>query len=277
MKKQLILVGGAMGVGKSAVCRELLRQLTPGVWLDGDWCWNMNPFVVSEENKRMVLSNITHLLRAYLNNSSYRYVLFCWVMDQPLLFEAVLGPLRDIPFTLHSFSLVCTEQVLRERLERDVRDGIREADVIPRSLRRLPAYAALPTCKLDVTSLTPYEAACAIAASVGRASSPKSAGSLRGRRKLARGLTAPDVLEEKGGAFRQQRRGRNPLSRKASFPPFSFPATLTCSFRSARWRGPAPSGCGRGGWPCRRPCPQWACGRRRCPSRPARQPGAAIR
>lgn len=33
MKKQLILVGGAMGVGKSAVCRELLRQLTPGVWL----------------------------------------------------------------------------------------------------------------------------------------------------------------------------------------------------------------------------------------------------
>ena len=103
MKKQLILVGGAMGVGKSAVCRELLRQLTPGVWLDGDWCWNMNPFVVSEENKRMVLSNITHLLRAYLDNSSYRYVLFCWVMDQPLLFEAVLGPLRDIPFTFTAF------------------------------------------------------------------------------------------------------------------------------------------------------------------------------
>ena len=103
MKKQLILVGGALGVGKSAVCRELLRQLTPGVWLDGDWCWNMNPFVVSEENKRMVLSNTTHLLRAYLNNSSYRYVLFCWVMDQPLLFEAVLGPLRDIPFTFTAF------------------------------------------------------------------------------------------------------------------------------------------------------------------------------
>ena len=165
------MVNGPMGVGKTAVCRRLVRLCAPAAFLDGDWCWNMNPFVVSEENKRMVLSNITHLLRAYLDNSSYRYVLFCWVMDQPLLFEAVLGPLRDIPFTSHSFSLVCTEQALRERLERDVRDGIREADVIPRSLRRLPAYAALPTCKLDVTSLTPYEAACAIAASVGRASS----------------------------------------------------------------------------------------------------------
>ena len=264
-----------MGVGKSAVCRELLRQLTPGVWLDGDWCWNMNPFVVSEENKRMVLSNITHLLRAYLNNSSYRYVLFCWVMDQPLLFEAVLGPLRDIPFTLHSFSLVCTEQVLRERLERDVRDGIREADVIPRSLRRLPAYAALPTCKLDVTSLTPYGAACAIAASVGRASSRKSARSLRGPAKAGKGPDGRTSWKKKEG--RSGNRGEGTLSPERLPSPVFFSATLTCNFRSARWRGPAPSGCGRGGWPCRRPCPQWACGRRRCPSRPARQPGAAIR
>ena len=59
---------------------------------------------------------------------------------------------------------------------------------------------------------------------------PKSAGSLRGRRKLARGLTAPDVLEEKGGAFRQQRRGRNPLSRKASFPRFLFQQPLLVAF-----------------------------------------------
>lgn len=171
MMKHLVLISGAMGVGKSAVCRELLRLLTPGVWLDGDWCWNMNPFVVSEENKRMVLSNIAHLLRAYLDNSGYRYVVFCWVLDQPALFDAVLNPLRDLPFELHSFSLTCTEDALRERLERDVRDGIRDPGVIPRSLRRLPAYAALPTRKVDVTSLTSHEAACLIASSVGVASS----------------------------------------------------------------------------------------------------------
>lgn len=181
MMKHLVLISGAMGVGKSAVRRELLRPLTPGVWLDGvwldgvwldgDWCWNMTPFVVSEENKRMVLSNIAHLLRAYLDNSGYRYVVFCWVLDQPALFDAVFNPLRDLPFELRSFSLACTEDALRERLERDVRDGIREPGVIPRSLRRLPAYAALPTRKVDVTSLTPHEAACLIASSVGVASS----------------------------------------------------------------------------------------------------------
>lgn len=56
-----------------------------------------------------------------------------------------------------------------------------------------------------------------------------------------------------------------------------YHSAFTCSFRSATWRGPAPCGRGRGGRPCRRPCPRWACGRRRCPSRPARRPGAAIR
>ena len=170
MKKQLILVGGAMGVGKSAVCRELLRQLTPGVWLDGDWCWNMNPFVVSEENKRMVLSNITHLLRAYLNNSSYRYVLFCWVMDQPLLFEAVLGPLRDIPLRRTAF-----HSSARSRLYGNGWNAMYgTASGRLTSSREASGGCCLrrtATCKLDVTSLTPYEAACAIAASVGRASS----------------------------------------------------------------------------------------------------------
>lgn len=103
MVKHLVLISGAMGVGKSAVRRELLRPLTPGVWLDGDWCWNMNPFVVSEENKRMVLSNIAHLLRAYLDDSGYRYVVFCWVLDQPALFDAVLNPLRDLPSSCTAF------------------------------------------------------------------------------------------------------------------------------------------------------------------------------
>lgn len=43
-----------MCVGKTATCEELLGRLPDSVWLDGDWCWMMNPWVFSEENKRMV-------------------------------------------------------------------------------------------------------------------------------------------------------------------------------------------------------------------------------
>lgn len=35
--KKLIIINGTMGVGKSTVCKQLLKILAPGVWLDGDW------------------------------------------------------------------------------------------------------------------------------------------------------------------------------------------------------------------------------------------------
>lgn len=34
--KQLILINGTMGAGKSAVSNQLLRLLAPSVYLDGD-------------------------------------------------------------------------------------------------------------------------------------------------------------------------------------------------------------------------------------------------
>lgn len=42
--KRLILIGGTMGVGKTAVCRELQKLLPGNVFLDGDWCWDAVPF-----------------------------------------------------------------------------------------------------------------------------------------------------------------------------------------------------------------------------------------
>lgn len=58
MKKKLVIVNGAMGVGKTTTCKELSKKLQNSVWLDGDWCWMINQFVVNEENKCMVINNI---------------------------------------------------------------------------------------------------------------------------------------------------------------------------------------------------------------------------
>lgn len=51
-----------MGVGKTTVCRRLKVLLPNSVFLDGDWCWDMHPFQITEETKAMVLDNICHLL-----------------------------------------------------------------------------------------------------------------------------------------------------------------------------------------------------------------------
>ena len=63
--KTLYLIGGTMGAGKTTVCRILRDKLDRSVFLDGDWCWDMHPFQVTEETKKMVMENISFLLNWY--------------------------------------------------------------------------------------------------------------------------------------------------------------------------------------------------------------------
>lgn len=160
--KKLIIINGTMGVGKSTVCNMLLDKLVPSVYLDGDWCWNMNPFIVSEENKTMVESNIAHLLKSYLNNSGYEYIIFCWVIHKESIFNKILLPLKDFDFELHKISLVCSQEALKRRLEIDVQKGKREADIINSSIERLEFYDEMDTIKVDVSDTTPEQTAIEI-------------------------------------------------------------------------------------------------------------------
>ena len=64
--KTLYMIGGPMGVGKTAVCRALQKRLDRSVFLDGDWCWDAHPFQVTEETKTMVTKNICFLLNLSL-------------------------------------------------------------------------------------------------------------------------------------------------------------------------------------------------------------------
>ena len=163
--KKLIMINGTMGVGKSTVCNILFKMLNDSVYLDGDWCWNMNPFVVSDENKEMVINNISYLLKSYLNNSGYKYIIFCWVIQDEAIFKQILDKLNGFDFELHKISLVCSEESLKNRLSLDVENGIRKTDVINRSIERISFYEKMDTVKIDVSNITPKDAAnkiCAI-------------------------------------------------------------------------------------------------------------------
>lgn len=39
--KNIYLIGGTMGVGKTTTCQVLKSKLPGSVFLDGDWCWDM--------------------------------------------------------------------------------------------------------------------------------------------------------------------------------------------------------------------------------------------
>ena len=157
--KNLIIVGGTTGVGKTATCRELQKILPRNVFLDGDWCWDMHPFVVTDETKAMVNSNIAHLLNGFLACSEFENVIFCWVLHEQHILDDLINALNLNGCTTHCFSLVSTEQALVERLNRDIAAGKRGSDMTERSVARISLYDELDTVKIDVSTISPADAA----------------------------------------------------------------------------------------------------------------------
>ena len=164
--KRLILVNGTMGAGKTTVCRQLKQRLPHCVFLDGDWCWDMEPFVVTEETKAMVLRNITYLLSQFLACTAYENILFCWVMHEESILRELLSRLSLSGCRVWMFSLVCSAEALRHRLQKDIDAGLRRPDILSRSLSRLRCYRNMGTVKIDTSTLLPEEAADAIAQAV---------------------------------------------------------------------------------------------------------------
>ena len=150
--KTLYLISGTRGVGKTAVGQQLKKELPNSVFLDGDWCWDANPFLVTEETKTMVLNNICYLLNNFLHCSAYENIIFCWVMHEQSIIDGIVSRLDIGNCRIKKISLLIDEENLRRRLGADIENGIRTTDVIARSVARLPMYQVLDTLKIDTSN-----------------------------------------------------------------------------------------------------------------------------
>lgn len=165
--KNLIFINGTMGVGKTTISKELQKLLPNCIFLDGDWCWDMSPFIVTDETKKMVLDNISHLLNNFISCSEYKNIIFCWVMHEESILDDVLSRLNKDDCIIHKFSIVCSEQTLISRITKDINQGVRKNDVIERSVPRLKNYFQMDTQKIDVSHISAKEAAEIIYKSLG--------------------------------------------------------------------------------------------------------------
>ncbi len=162
--KKIYLIGGTMGVGKTTTSQILKKKSDNAVFLDGDWCWDADPFQVTEETKKMVMENICFLLNQFIHCPAYDNVIFCWVMHEQSILDDILNRLDLSECAVRCVSLVCTPEALTARLSADVKNGVRSEDVIERSIRRIPLYDRIRSVKVDVSDITPSEAAEIIAA-----------------------------------------------------------------------------------------------------------------
>lgn len=157
--KKLYLIGGTMGVGKTTTCQLLKHQLHNSVFLDGDWCWDSHPFQVTDETKEIVMDNICYMLNNFIHCSSYDHIIFCWVMHQQEIIDKIISRLDLIDVKVIKISLICHKQALMQRLSLDVEKGIRNEDVLNRSVERIALYHQLDTIKIDVSDKTVEEVA----------------------------------------------------------------------------------------------------------------------
>ena len=150
--KTIYLIGGTMGVGKTTVSQKLKKKLPNSVFLDGDWCWDADPFQVTEETKAMVMRNICFLLNSFLQCTAYENIIFCWVMHEQSIIDEIIDRLDTKDARVIKISLMIDEINLRKRLSADIAGGIRSNDVIDRSVAKIDMYQTLDTIKVDTVN-----------------------------------------------------------------------------------------------------------------------------
>ena len=152
--KNLYIINGPMGVGKTTVSQGLLNSLDHCVFLDGDWCWDMHPFIVNNETKKIVMNNIVYCLNNFIHSTTYQNIIFCWVIPTQEILDTLIDQLDLTNVCLHKITLVSNQEQLIKRIKKDIDKGIRKEDVIERSLQYLDGYHKMDTIHIDVSYLS---------------------------------------------------------------------------------------------------------------------------
>jgi broad-specificity NMP kinase len=152
--KKLIFIAGTMGVGKTSVSKKLLSYLPKAVFLDGDWCWMMNPFVVNEKTKKMVEENICFLLNQFLHQEEYQNILFCWVMHYNEIVDSVLSKLDLSNVEVVQINLMASNEKLTERITKDFKNQLRDENSLSKALAYQSLYKNKAGIHLDTSDLT---------------------------------------------------------------------------------------------------------------------------
>ncbi len=152
MEKKLIIINGVMGVGKTTISKALYKKLDNSFWLDGDNCWMMNPFEVTDENKFMVLDNISYILNNFIKNSKSKYIIFNWVIHTEDIMKDILNKIDSSSVDVYKITLMCSKENLINRINKDIKLGLRYEDNIKRSLDRLELYNKMDTIKIDTSN-----------------------------------------------------------------------------------------------------------------------------
>ena len=123
MQKKLILISGSTCVGKTAVGTRLFESYDNSAYLDGDWCWCVHPFSVTDSRLRNGDKSMSFVLSNYLD-SDFEYVFFTSVvLTDARIREGILNGITAKDYKVISFTLTCSEETLKQRHDKRGDEG----------------------------------------------------------------------------------------------------------------------------------------------------------
>ncbi len=158
--KELIVLIGPNGVGKSTVAENIVRIHEKSAFVDSDWCRVINPFEITEITKRIIAENIYCLLRNYLTCEEINTVVFTysWHGERKEIYDKVIKKLKNdnIVFNENIIILKCSIQENIRRARENRRDSVR----INRGIRRtFSFYDKYNYLCIDTTEMEPVQVA----------------------------------------------------------------------------------------------------------------------
>lgn len=158
--KQLIVIIGPNGVGKTTTAKKIVEQYDNVAFVDSDWCRVMNPFSFTESTKETIANNIYCLLRNYLSCSEINKVVFtyAWHGERKAIYEMAMEKLKNEPIEFKPTIIIlkCSKDENEKRAIQDGRDEIR----IKRGMEMtFSFYDSFDYPCIDTTNMTPTAAA----------------------------------------------------------------------------------------------------------------------
>jgi energy-coupling factor transporter ATP-binding protein EcfA2 len=151
--KRLLFICGSNGIGKTTICKHLVRQLPNSAYVDSEPCRLMNPFVLNDETIPTIRKNISDLIRNYFQCPAVQTVIFSYGFHgrRREIFDGVLQDIADMEYNLIPLLLTCSEEENIRRMCCDHRD----AERIQRALQvSRQAFAGVGYPQIDITELS---------------------------------------------------------------------------------------------------------------------------
>lgn len=117
--KNIIILNGPMGCGKTTVGKKICERLHKTAFIDGDWCFDLHPFVGNNETKNMAVDNIVFMIQNYSLCSECENIVLVWLMDDKKYHDRIINEILNLKLNIIDLTLWCDEPNLVQRWTND--------------------------------------------------------------------------------------------------------------------------------------------------------------